>query len=442
MDRSDIQMRIDSLISVLEKQGPVVLLESQSTNHPASQKSYLAALPDSTLLAYGNKIVGYEDENKVQWEQEPWEALKEYHMRSDGWVFGYLGYDLKNYTESLRSDNLDPVGAPDLYFMNPGLIIEITETGYSILKGALPPDISNKVVQTGKGYSLLNFRPGISERLYCQKIQTAQKKIKEGDCYEINLSHQMEGLFSGDSYALYREMREAGPVPFGAYISFENLKICSASPERFLAKAGERVYSQPIKGTIHRGKDESEDERLMQWLKNSEKNRAENLMIVDLVRNDLGRIAKKGTVKVGSLFEIQSFGTVHQMVSTVEARADDHHPVDIIKACFPMGSMTGAPKVSAMKTIEELEDQRRGIYSGAIGFFTPEDNFDFNVVIRTAIIKGDRLFYSVGGAVTSDSVPESEWKETLVKASALVDAVFDKGKVAVPGDEADNSYRK
>ncbi|MGK7369838.1 MAG: chorismate-binding protein, partial [Candidatus Halalkalibacterium sp. M3_1C_030] len=173
------------------------------------------------------------------------------------------------------------------------------------------------------------------------------------------------------------------------------------------------------------GVNDIDDRELREDLRQSMKNRAENLMIVDLVRNDLSKIAKKGSVKVSDLFEIQTFGTVHQMVSTVEAESGTEDPIDIIKACYPMGSMTGAPKISAMKSIEELENYRRGIYSGAIGYINPAGDFDFNVVIRTAIISGGDLYYSVGGAITGDSDPFEEWEETLVKARALT-KVLDK----------------
>jgi para-aminobenzoate synthetase component 1 len=212
-------------------------------------------------------------------------------------------------------------------------------------------------------------------------------------------------------------------------LEVDNVKICCQSPERFLRKEGEKVFSQPIKGTAKRSDCREQDDLLKEELLDSPKEKAENLMIVDLVRNDLSRIARHGSVKVTELFGIQSFGTVHQMVSTVEALTEERDPVSVIKACFPMGSMTGTPKISAMKAIEEYEDYKRGIYSGAIGYITPNGNFDFNVVIRTAIIKKDEIFYSVGGAVTSDSIPANEWQETLIKARALLDTVGTAKKI-------------
>ena len=260
-----------------------------------------------------------------------------------------------------------------------------------------------------------------SREQYLRIIRQAQHQIKEGDFYEINISHQLRMAFDGEPWRLYQRMKEVGPVPFGAYVQMDDLVVCSQSPERFLRKEGRQVVSQPIKGTAERGRTDSDDDALKTKLLSSDKERAENLMIVDLVRNDLGRIARQGTVKVPELFSIQSFDTVHQMVSTVKAEAEETDPIAILEACFPMGSMTGAPKISAMKTIEKLEGYRRGVYSGAIGYITPEGDFDFNVVIRTALLKEGQLYYAVGGAITSDSDPEQEWQETLIKARALLD---------------------
>ena len=229
----------------------------------------------------------------------------------------------------------------------------------------------------------------------------------------------------GDPYWLYTRMREINPVPFGAFISHEKFSVCCASPERFLKKDGNSIRSEPIKGTAGRSLDSEIDKINRQELLN-EKNRAENLMIVDLVRHDLSKVSKLGSVKASKLFDVQTFGTVHQLISVVESMAQEGiDPVDIIESCFPMGSMTGAPKIEVMKTTDQLEKYKRGIYSGAIGYITPDDNFDFNVVIRTAILQDDSLFYPVGGAITSDSDPGSEWEECMIK-SRNVTEIFEK----------------
>lgn len=414
---------VDRLVRYLKKSGPVLLLESQSGDHPAGRFSYLAAQPGATLQAWDSHITIEQEAGSRTFEANPWDALSDFREEHQGWIFGYLGYDLKNALEALHSNNPDPVGAPDMFFMAPGLLAEIDHrrNELRVIKGSLPEDIDSSS-SVKEPFAIRSFGPAIEKKEYIAHIREAQRRIGEGDFYEINLSHQMEATYSGDSYELYRQMRAVGPVPFGAYLTFDEWTVCSQSPERFLKKEGRRVFSQPIKGTIRRGTTALEDIRLKEELQNSLKDQAENLMIVDLVRNDLSRIALNNTVLVPRLFEIQTFGTVHQMVSTIEAKTALTDPVEVIKACYPMGSMTGAPKISAMNTIEELENYQRGIYSGAIGYINPDGDFDFSVVIRTAILKGEQLFYSVGGAITGDSSPDAEWEETLLKARAITNA--------------------
>lgn len=411
---------IDSFVKKYSEKGPVILLESQSGDHPSSKSSYLAALPVASIEARDDQISISRQGQNTEFTGNPWKALADFYEEQKGWLFGYLGYDLKNNIERLSSNNRDPIEAPDLYFMVPGVLIRFNhrKNFVEFIKGDPPKDeeapLSHK---DNLNFSSLNYTVTRDNYLVC--IEEAKRRIAEGDFYELNLSHQLIADFEGDPYSLYRKMREVGPVPFGAFFQREDLSICCMSPERFLARQGKRVYSQPIKGTIQRGMNEADDRKLRTELSGSVKDRAENLMIVDLVRNDLSRIAREGSVKVTDLFQIQTFGTVHQMVSTIEAEAKTDNPIEIIKACYPMGSMTGAPKISAMKSIDELENYRRGIYSGAIGYLKPGGDFDFNVVIRTAIVSGHKLFYSVGGAITGDSDPKSEWEETLVKARAL-----------------------
>jgi len=414
--------KMEDLVRYYSDKGPVVLLESQSSDHPESRVSYLAARPKSSITAFGDRITIREGDNSREFNASPWQALSEYYASRPRWLFGYLGYDLKNHIEALHSQNPDSVQAPDLYFMEPEVLIKFNRNGsqYEILRGSLPKEFQEiSEIETSNSFKCGALNYSVQREDYLFTIREAQRRIREGDFYEINLSHQLYSECAGSSYDLYRQMKEIGPVPFGAFLKVGDLSICSLSPERFLKKEGSRVISQPIKGTTARGDTAEEDRKLKSALEASLKERAENLMIVDLVRNDLGRIARRGSVKVSELFEIQTFGTVHQMVSTIEAENDVEDPVEIIKACYPMGSMTGAPKISAMKSIEELEGSKRGIYSGAIGYLDPQGDFDFNVVIRTAVISGNRLFYSVGGAITGDSVPEAEWEETMVKARAL-----------------------
>jgi para-aminobenzoate synthetase component 1 len=425
-------MDLVPLVRYLADRGNVILLESQSSDHPWSRKSYLAALPEAEIVARDDHITITQNGHERHETGNPWEWLHTFRAEQEGWLVGYLGYDLKNHIEDLHSQNPDPISAPDLFFMNPGLLIEIDAASNTIdvIQGKIPHECEYSQYHEGNSNFVLDdFYPVVPRDDYLDRIDQIQQGIFEGTYYEVNLSHQMKGVFEGDTLALYQRMKKIGPVPFGAYMKLADLTICCQSPERFLAKEGATVFSQPIKGTARRGSNLDEDKVIKNQLSSSAKERAENLMIVDLVRNDLSRIARRGSVKVPKLFSIESFGTVHQMVSTITAQAEETNPLEILKACFPMGSMTGAPKISAMEAIEQLEDYRRGIYSGAIGYITPGGDFDFNVVIRTAQIRNNNLFYSVGGAITGDSDPQHEWDETLIKARALVDTL-DQEKIS------------
>ncbi len=413
---------LKNLLRVSEKRA-VILLESQDQNHPSGQVSFLAARPAVEITCKGThcqiRRMGREPETRTG---NPWELFGELRNSEGGWWFGYLAYDLKNHVENLQSENPDPVNAPDLYMMKPETVIRCDHQSgeISVLEGHF--DLSaNDIVVNDDEWSVYDLKMPVDRQEYVRMIRKSQDYIYEGDFYEINLSHQLEGSFTGNPLGLYKRMRLHGPVPFGAFLNVDDMVLCSASPERFLQKKGSTLISQPIKGTAPRHDDPALDARNSNELLN-EKNLAENLMIVDLVRHDLSKISVEGSVNVKSLFEIQSFKTVHQLLSTVEAEVKrDSDPVKIIKACFPMGSMTGAPKVSVMKAIDRLEKTSRGIYSGCIGYISPENDFDFNVVIRTAIIKNGKIYYQVGGAITSDSDPGQEWDETLLKAKALTD---------------------
>jgi para-aminobenzoate synthetase component 1 len=389
---------------------PMLWLDSQDASHPEARASWHARHADVILrYAQGVATVDAGGERHV-WNCDGFTALARARLTWPGWWGGYLGYDLKNDVEDLRSENPDPVGAPDLVFMR------WTDVSPFAAGGSLPFEVGRAVVSAPE--------PMITKEAYEAAIRTAKRHIEEGDIYEINLSHPMVAGVEGDARAVYAAMRDVGPVPFAAYMEWDGAGVCCASPERFVSKEGRALRSDPIKGTTGRGATPEHDETLRGELLASEKNRAENLMIVDLVRHDFSRVCVPGSVKVDRLFDIQTFRTVHQMVSTVTGLLQDDISVeDVLAACFPMGSMTGAPKIRAMQLIEELETWRRGIYSGAIGYITETGDFSFNVVIRSAVIRNGTLTYGVGGAITSDSDPEAEWEETLIKARALVHAI-------------------
>ena len=361
-----------------------------------------------------------------------WSALK--IAQKNAWWFGYMGYDVKNFIERLESKHPNLYEAADLWFMEPRILAKIPTLGQKYthenpvewVKGKQRwTELEQLFVNPSPEPQEFSIRPleGLSKELYLDTIEAVKADIHEGDYYEMNFSHALKYRFKGNPIALYRAMKDYGPVPFASYFNYNlpsglQLQVCSASPERYLAKKGPHIWSEPIKGTLARSHTD-ELERIEDELLGL-KNKAEHLMIVDLVRNDLHRVGKKGSVYVEPLFEVQSFRTVHQLVSKVHAQiAPNYSGFDAIRHSFPMGSMTGAPKIAAMEAIERYESYKRSIYSGAIGYISPQDDFDFNVVIRTAIIQEEHLFYPVGGAITSDSDPEQEWQETLLKAAAL-----------------------
>lgn len=263
------------------------------------------------------------------------------------------------------------------------------------------------------------------EASYCKLVERAKEHIQAGDVFELCLTHRIESPFDGNPWDLYRELRRVNPAPFGSFMRLPGCTVISSSPERFLRLGHDRMAeSRPIKGTRPRGESAAEDERLYQELAGSPKDQAENNMIVDLVRNDFGRVCKFGTVHVPELRIIEAYATVYQMVSTVRGQLDDEYDaIDLLRACFPGGSMTGAPKIEAMKIIDQLEPVKRSVYSGAIGYLDFSGPMDLAIVIRTVVLKDRKAYYNVGGAIVADSEPKAEYQETLDKARALMTAI-------------------
>jgi aminodeoxychorismate synthase component I len=268
-------------------------------------------------------------------------------------------------------------------------------------------------------------RSHFDETGYCKVVESARQHILAGDVFEVCTTHRLESPFTGDPWILYQELRRINPAPFACYLHLPEVQVVGSSPERFLRLGPDRVAeSRPIKGTRPRGGTPDEDARLRQGLACSEKDRAENLMIVDLVRNDLGRVCKLGSIHVPELLVVEDYATVFQLVSTIRGELDKgRSALDLVRACFPGGSMTGAPKIEAMKIIDRLEPVQRGIYSGSIGYLDFAGPMDLNIVIRTIVVKGGTAYYNVGGAVVADSDPGAEYQETLVKARALISAL-------------------
>jgi para-aminobenzoate synthetase component 1 len=367
--------------------------------------------------------------------------LKKYQSEANDFIFGYLSYDLKNNVEALASSNFDGLHFPDLFFFQPKKLIFIkgnnVEIKYiSAFEHEIETDLENiNLLSSTVTLSLstplkvnsaernIKIKLRIHKDDYYKKLNRLLSHIHRGDIYEANFCQEFYSENSEiNPVEVYKNLNEISKPPFAAFLKLNNNYLLSASPERYLKKDGERLISQPIKGTEKRASNKSADKKLIAALEQNAKERAENIMIVDLVRNDFSRFAIKGSVKVDELCKVYTFKQVHHLISTVSCSVkNDIHPVDLIKNTFPMGSMTGAPKISAMKIIEDLEETKRGLYSGAVGYFKPNGDFDFNVIIRSILYNSRKKYvsYSVGGAITAKSIPEKEYEECLLKAKAM-----------------------
>jgi len=351
------------------------------------------------------------------------------------WLFGHLGYDLKKEIESVTSSYKSRHGFPDIFFFEPTIIIRLSEKEMEIESEEDARKIFEEIMQTDERSELKNDQIDIQQRVsrkeYIETIEQLKKHILRGDCYEIN--YCMEFFVEDaviDPLSVYEKLSKTSPNPFSALYKLEDKWLICASPERFLKREGNKILSQPIKGTSSRFlKDDSRDKRSKEELYKSEKDRSENVMVVDLVRNDLARVCKEGTVKVDELFGIYSFPQVHQMISTVSGELKEEVSfTEIIKATFPMGSMTGAPKRKVMQLIDKYERSGRGIFSGAVGYITPEMDFDFNVVIRSIMYNASEKYLSfmAGSGITFYSDAEKEFEECLLKAEAMRGAIVSK----------------
>jgi para-aminobenzoate synthetase component 1 len=381
-----------------------------------------------------------------------WQAFVLEGERRNAWTTGWLGYDLHGSLDLARDGQTPrnvpehPGGWPLLVWWEPEVVVEwpVGQSEAVLVWGGEVP-WANEVLAAARGElaggmpreaaatppsaprpapgSWAALTPSWSEDEYRMKFEEVHRALQRGDIYEMNLCMPWEGRAPGDgSWSIFSKLAEKTKAPHTAYVQAGMWRTLCASPERFLAKRGAKLLSQPIKGTVRRGSTPAEDKALKAQLASSEKERAENVMIVDLVRNDLSRVAERDSVAVEELFGIHTFDTVHQMISTVSCTLrPEVSTLDILRATFPMGSMTGAPKLSAMNHIARLEGTGRGVYSGAIGYVEPSGDWDLNVVIRSLMHRADsgRVDATVGGAITLLSQAESEYEECLLKAEAL-----------------------
>jgi para-aminobenzoate synthetase component 1 len=446
-------------IFLLFKEKPYCFfLDSSLPQERLSRYSLIGANPFLVFQSKNQEVQIIAGRKRLNLTGKPLDLLREYFNRYQvinptslpfvGGAVGYFSYDLNRQIERLPSISRDDTGIPDccLGFYDWVIVCDHQENKVYAAATGLPEtdaikaqkqaaakikklkrvieggskDVPLPVLPTGETLLRSNF----AKEDYCQALRRGIDYIYAGDIYQVNLSQRFAGEFTGDPAGLYRHLRDINPAPFAAYLGFGEVFVVSSSPERYLKVTSDLVETRPIKGTRPRGKTPEEDRALQEELINSVKDRAELVMIVDLERNDLGRVCKPGSVEVTELFTLESYATVHHLVATVVGRlAKDKDLIDLLKASFPGGSITGAPKIRAMEIIEELEPTRRNIYTGSIGYLGFDGNMDLNIAIRTMVIKDRQVYFQAGGAIVADSVPEDEYQETLDKARAMIKAL-------------------
>jgi para-aminobenzoate synthetase component 1 len=404
----------------------VCLFDSHESSNTRSVYKY------SKLLAIGcaQEIVVPTPGNAI-------EEFENFFKRHKDWAFGYISYDLKEETENIPSASTDNIKFPLLHFFTPELVIEISAEKHVLHfnEKYISPEKVNEIynIVFGSDQSVsksprpLMIQHRINRRDYVSAFSTLKEHIAKGDIYEVNFCQEFYAENAMiDPVETYKKLENISQAPFAAFGKFDDKYIISSSPERFIKKEGSKLSSQPIKGTIKRSLSHDEDEVLKNILKNDLKEQTENVMIVDLVRNDLSKVAVKGTVNVDELFGIHTFLQVHHMISTISCEIKPNVTfADILKATFPMGSMTGAPKVNAMRLIDKHEVVKRGPYSGALGYITPDGDFDFSVLIRSIFYNSSAnyLSFSTGSAITSAAEAEKEYEECILKAKAMFEVL-------------------
>ncbi len=456
---------LEALRSVRHRRHPVLLL-SGLPGHPAARFSILAWDPLLVVAIRGGEALLVREEGgrrsvESRAARDPFDLLRalapaEAMQRAAsglpfvGGAIGYMGYGLRRSVERLSTAPPDPLGLPDAWFglYDRAAVFDHRERrAVLVATGLGAGNERQREARAAAGLEDLRRSlaratpaptahgapaPAVRRRArlvtgrteYLGAIARALDYIAAGDVYQVNLSHRIECPFDGDPITLFIDLARRNPAPFAAFIDVGDFQIVSSSPERFVSLSGDRAKSSPIKGTRPRGVTPGQDERLARELLSSPKDRAENVMISDLVRNDLGRVCEAGSVRADSLCALESFATVHHLVTTVSGRLrPDADRIDLLRALFPAGSMTGAPKVRAMEIIDELEREERGVYSGGIGYLSLDGGMDFNIVIRTLLCIAGRAHLRVGGAIVADSDPDKEHAETLDKARALLEVL-------------------
>jgi len=417
---------IKALLTLKHKTEKKLIIEwAQQFNYcvyfnPSNTVNYLYS-------AFPNRLV-FADEQITINNQKVFQSLKKYLSKQNDELYGYLAYDIKEQTHQVVTKNAGSVDWPNSVFFKPQVIIDFDEN-----QAEIKSDKAHEIKQEIESYLLknrwnedhneiLSIKAFFDQQAYIDTVKKLQNHILEGDIYEINfcMNYEVNAIYF-NPLATFFKLSEHSPTPFASFLKCNSKYVLCASPERFIKLQDHKIISQPIKGTAKRSNDKRADDQLKIVLYNSEKERAENMMIVDLVRNDLAQSSVPGSVKVEELFGIYSFQYIHQMISTItSSKKPETHVVDIIEKAFPMGSMTGAPKKRAIELIEHYENTKRSVFSGTIGYIS-NDSFDFNVVIRSIYFDAQtlKLNFEVGSAITYDSDPEAEYAECQLKAEAI-----------------------
>ncbi len=441
---------VDTVRRFAHLSGTVALMSGG--DHDCARYHMLGVFPWLSLRSRATEVELTKQGDTRRLHQDPFDVLEQlltqYRSLPDGagpplqaGLLGYLAYDLKDRLEQLPRTSIDDLGLPDLYMVAPGvLLVQDTKTGEAelfvpefhgeaaaaaIRKLARFEDTLSQPAPTGRRRPPRTaFASGFSRASYMQAVEAIRRYIAQGDVYQVNMSQRFAGDFAGDPFELFAEMYQANPAAFFAYVNAGDHQIVSTSPERFIQLDDGRVETRPIKGTRPRGASVEEDSRLRAELEGSKKDEAELSMIVDLLRNDLGKVCRAGSVRVSEHKRVEGYENVYHLVSVVEgALDDDKSPVDLIRATFPGGSITGCPKIRSMEIIDELEPVRRHVYTGSIGYVSFHGTLDLSIAIRTATISAGKLVFSVGGGITYDSDPGLEYEETLHKGRTLMKAL-------------------
>ena len=441
--------------SSLQKYPYAFFLDSACDAGKLGRFSFMGCEPFLVFASKGDLIsLKWEDGRTEHFRSDPFDALQDllerFKMRasSPGLPFtsgavGYFSYDMKNFLEELPDTARDDTGIPDciLGFYDSVIIYDnlrrtcvVSSTGQPsgdadraksrLKKLCRMLSQPHREMRGGLGSATPRLKSNFTKASYIKAVEKAKKYIKKGDIYQVNLSQRFEAPLDIHPSELYRRLRSFSPAPFAAYLDFKDVVILSSSPERFLLKRGGYIETRPIKGTRPRGEDASTDLALERELAASPKDMAEHIMIVDLERNDLGRICEFGSVRPTESAVMEKYANVFHLVSTVSGKLrKDISAVDCLRATFPGGSITGAPKIRSMEIIDELENVRRSVYTGAFGYIGFDGTMDTSIVIRTFVIKDRKLYFQVGGGIVADSDPEKEYEETLHKARGLMQAL-------------------